>query len=164
MGHRHSPEEVGRASRVCACDGGFVAAGGESGVEMVAAPCGSSLPIAAQLAGQVQGGTDRSVCATRGRGVGVTAALFALRFYKAYLSLLFAGNCRFQPTCSQYSYEAIERFGVARGAWLTLKRLARCQPLSRKFGYDPVPEAWDESEALAQDVRHSAATSHEVPT
>jgi putative membrane protein insertion efficiency factor len=91
-------------------------------------------------------------------------ALFALRFYKAYLSLLFAGNCRFQPTCSQYSHEAIERFGVARGAWLTLKRLARCQPLSRKFGYDPVPEAWDESEALAQDVRHSAATSHEVPT
>ena len=131
---------------------------------MVAAPCGSSLPIPAQLAGRVQGGTDKSVCATRGRGVGVTAALFALRFYKAYLSLLFAGNCRFQPTCSQYSYEAIERFGVARGAWLTLKRLARCQPLSRKFGYDPVPEAWDKSEALAQDVRHSAATSHEVPT
>ena len=164
MGHRHSPEEVGRAGRVCACDGGFVAARGESGVEMVAAPCGSSLPIRAQLAGRVQGGTDRSVCATRGRGLGVTAALFALRFYKAYLSLLFAGNCRFQPTCSQYSYEAIERFGVARGAWLTLKRLARCQPLSRKFGYDPVPEAWDKTEALAQDVRHSAATSHEVPT
>jgi putative membrane protein insertion efficiency factor len=90
--------------------------------------------------------------------------LFALRFYKAYLSILFAGSCRFQPTCSQYSYEAIERFGVARGAWLTLKRLARCQPLSRKFGYDPVPEAWDKTEALAQDVRHSAATSHEVPT
>ena len=95
---------------------------------------------------------------------GQRAALFALRFYKAYLSILFAGSCRFQPTCSQYSYEAIERFGVARGAWLTLKRLARCQPLSRKFGYDPVPEAWDKSEALAQDVRHSAATSHEVPT
>jgi uncharacterized protein len=164
MGHRHSPEEVGRAGRVCACDGGFAAADGQSGVEIARAPRGSNLPIAAQFAGRVQGGTDRSVCATRGRGVGVTAALFALRFYKAYLSLLFAGNCRFQPTCSQYSYEAIERFGVARGTWLTLKRLARCQPLSRKFGYDPVPEAWDESEALAQDIRHSAATSHEVPT
>jgi putative membrane protein insertion efficiency factor len=102
----------------------------------------------------------------------VRLALFALRFYKAYLSMLFAGNCRFQPTCSQYSYEAIDRFGVARGAWLTLKRLARCQPLSGRFGYDPVPANWADpenreelsSEALAQDVCHSAAASHEVPT
>jgi putative membrane protein insertion efficiency factor len=71
---------------------------------------------------------------------GVRAALFALDGYKAYLSVLFAGSCRFEPTCSRYAYEAIERFGVARGVWLGLKRLARCQPLSRKFGYDPVPE------------------------
>jgi uncharacterized protein len=68
------------------------------------------------------------------------AALLALRFYKAYLSMLFAGNCRFDPTCSQYTYEAIERYGVARGVWLGIKRLGRCHPLSRKFGYDPVPE------------------------
>jgi putative membrane protein insertion efficiency factor len=70
----------------------------------------------------------------------VKAALLALRFYKAYLSMLFAGNCRFDPTCSQYTYEAIERFGVARGVWMGIKRLGRCHPLSRKFGYDPVPE------------------------
>ena len=74
----------------------------------------------------------------------VRAALLALRFYKAYLSILFAGSCRFEPTCSQYAYQAIERFGVARGIWLGLKRLLRCQPLSRKFGYDPVPEKWEE--------------------
>ena len=78
------------------------------------------------------------------RSIPVRAALFALRFYKAYLSILFAGSCRFQPTCSRYAYEAIERFGVARGVWLGLKRLLRCQPLSRKFGYDPVPEKWEE--------------------
>src|ERR1700719_1818941 len=60
----------------------------------------------------------------------VRAALLALRFYKAYLSMLFAGNCRFHPTCSQYTYEAIERFGVARGVWLGMKRLARCHPFS----------------------------------
>ena len=68
------------------------------------------------------------------------AALLALRFYKAYLSMLFAGNCRFHPTCSQYTYEAIERFGVTRGIWLGIKRLARCHPFSRRFGYDPIPD------------------------
>lgn len=71
---------------------------------------------------------------------GVRAALFALDCYKSYLSVLFAGTCRFEPTCSRYAYQAIERFGVARGVWLGLKRLARCHPFSRKFGYDPVPE------------------------
>jgi uncharacterized protein len=74
------------------------------------------------------------------RSLPVKAALLALRFYKAYLSMRFAGNCRFDPTCSQYTYDAIERFGVARGVWLGMKRLGRCHPLSRKFGYDPVPE------------------------
>jgi len=73
----------------------------------------------------------------------VKVALTALRIYKVYLSILFAGNCRFQPTCSMYMYEAIERFGVMRGSWMGLKRLLRCQPLSRKFGYDPVPEKRD---------------------
>lgn len=71
---------------------------------------------------------------------GVRMALLALRFYKAYLSILFAGNCRFHPSCSQYTYEAIERFGVARGVWLGARRLARCHPFSRKLGYDPVPD------------------------
>jgi len=70
----------------------------------------------------------------------VKAALAALRIYKVYLSILFAGSCRFEPTCSRYAHEAIERFGVMRGSWMGLKRLMRCQPLSRKFGYDPVPE------------------------
>jgi hypothetical protein len=44
-----------------------------------------------------------------------------------------------------YGYEAVERFGVAPGSWLTLKRLLRCHPLSGKFGYDPVPETWKKS-------------------
>ncbi len=74
---------------------------------------------------------------------GVRAALFALSFYKAYLSVVLAGTCRYEPTCSRYAYEAIERFGVARGVWLGGKRLLRCHPLSGKFGYDPVPEKWE---------------------
>ena len=91
----------------------------------------------------------------------VQAALFALRFYKAYLSALFAGSCRFEPTCSRYAYGAIERFGVARGIWLGLKRLLRCHPLSRKFGYDPVPEKWEEmpTNSAAQEVLHPEARS-----
>jgi len=74
------------------------------------------------------------------RATAVKAALAVLRIYKVYVSPWFAGSCRFEPTCSRYAYEAIERFGVMRGSWLGLRRLARCQPLSRKFGYDPVPE------------------------
>jgi uncharacterized protein len=95
------------------------------------------------------------------RSIPVRAALFALRFYKAYLSILFAGSCRFEPTCSRYAYEAIERFGVARGVWLGLKRLLRCQPLSRKFGYDPVPEKWEEmpTNSAAEKVFHPEARS-----
>jgi putative membrane protein insertion efficiency factor len=97
---------------------------------------------------------------------GVRVALFALRFYKAYLSLLFAGACRFEPTCSRYAYEAIERFGVARGSWLALKRLGRCQPLSRKFGFDPVPDASDSVPPMAYrrslEAGSSAVTHREV--
>ena len=87
----------------------------------------------------------------------VRLALLALRFYKTYLSFLFAGNCRFDPTCSQYAYEAIERFGVLGGVWLGWKRLLRCHPLSRKFGYDPVPEAFCE-----EAPSHPTEIPHEV--
>ena len=88
------------------------------------------------------------------QSAGVRAALFALSFYKAYLSVLFAGTCRYEPTCSRYAYQAIERFGVARGIWLGVKRLARCHPLSRKFGYDPVPEKMDNMRSNATLAEH----------
>jgi len=100
----------------------------------------------------------------------VRLALLALRFYKTYLSFLFAGNCRFDPTCSQYAYQAIERFGVMRGVWLGWKRLLRCHPLSRKVGYDPVPEVWREEASRTGQLAvtpvashgHRAAIPHEV--
>jgi uncharacterized protein len=94
--------------------------------------------IAAHSSEPMMAGTDRDDA--QSYPFGLRTALLALRFYKTYLSILFAGNCRFHPSCSQYTYEAIERFGVARGVWLGTKRLARCQPFSRKFGYDPVPD------------------------
>jgi len=91
--------------------------------------------------------------------LGVRAALFLLRVYKTYFSALFRGNCRFEPTCSQYAYQAIGRYGVARGAWLALKRLARCQPLSGRFGYDPVPEDLETNNPL-----RSSGKVEEVPS
>lgn len=98
------------------------------------------------------------------RSVPVRMALFGLRFYKAYLSILFAGSCRFEPTCSRYAHEAIERFGVLRGVGMGMKRLARCHPLSGKFGFDPVPEKSEilKSEVDAAGEGPSAAQSKEV--
>ena len=96
------------------------------------------------------------------RSLPVELSLLALRFYKTYLSVLFAGNCRFHPTCSQYAYEAIERFGVVQGIWLGLKRLLRCHPLSRRYGYDPVPEIWDETAQVASIATHCREIPHEV--
>jgi putative membrane protein insertion efficiency factor len=62
----------------------------------------------------------------------------AIRFYRKGISPLKPPVCRFTPTCSAYGLEAVERYGAARGSWLLIKRLARCQPFS-KGGYDPVP-------------------------
>jgi hypothetical protein len=90
----------------------------------------------------------------------VKAVLLALRIYKSYLSILFAGSCRFEPTCSRYAYEAIERFGVLRGVWLGTKRLLRCHPLSRKFGYDPVPETWRDLPAPSQESGAMQTEAH----
>ena len=89
------------------------------------------------------------------KNIATSFALGALRFYKAHLSVLVGGSCRFVPTCSSYAYEAVERFGVARGSWLTLKRLLRCHPLSRKFGYDPVPELTPQSANATPEEAHS---------
>lgn len=61
-----------------------------------------------------------------------------IRLYQLTLSPWIGRTCRFEPTCSHYSAEALERFGVRRGLWLTAKRLGRCHPWGGS-GYDPVP-------------------------
>ncbi len=66
-------------------------------------------------------------------------ALLLIAGYQKVVSPFLGKNCRYQPTCSRYTYEAIERFGVVQGVSLGAKRLARCHPL-REGGYDPVPE------------------------
>jgi putative membrane protein insertion efficiency factor len=69
----------------------------------------------------------------------VRAALLALiRLYQLTLSPWLGLQCRYEPTCSKYAAEALERHGVVRGVWLAAKRLGRCHPWGRS-GYDPVP-------------------------
>lgn len=67
-------------------------------------------------------------------------ALLLLRGYKRVISPLLGNRCRFYPSCSDYSRQAIERFGLGRGSVLTLKRLCRCHPFN-DGGIDPVPES-----------------------
>jgi putative membrane protein insertion efficiency factor len=66
------------------------------------------------------------------------AALALLTGYKLLLSPLFAGSCRFLPTCSDYAREAVVTHGVLKGTWLAARRLGRCHPLGSS-GVDPVP-------------------------
>ena len=74
--------------------------------------------------------------------MGVTmrkAALGAITLYQMTLSqAFFRGMCRYYPSCSQYTYEAIQRHGLPKGMWLGIKRLSRCRPFGSS-GYDPVP-------------------------
>ncbi len=65
--------------------------------------------------------------------------LFLIDGYRRFLSPLLPRSCRFTPSCSSYARTAVERFGVARGSGLALKRILRCNPWNRG-GYDPVPE------------------------
>jgi putative membrane protein insertion efficiency factor len=65
-------------------------------------------------------------------------ALALIRAYQVLLSPFFLGVCRYQPSCSNYTYEAVTRYGWLRGSWMGMKRIGRCHPFARG-GFDPVP-------------------------
>ncbi|MCB1850043.1 MAG: membrane protein insertion efficiency factor YidD [Gammaproteobacteria bacterium] len=65
--------------------------------------------------------------------------IMLIRGYSYLLSPFLGNNCRYVPSCSAYTLEAIERFGAGRGVWMGVKRILRCHPF-HPGGYDPVPE------------------------
>lgn len=64
--------------------------------------------------------------------------LLLLRFYRHQISPLLGPSCRYQPSCSQYAIQAVEKYGAWKGGWMAFRRILRCHPF-RPGGYDPVP-------------------------
>ena len=79
--------------------------------------------------------------------------LWLIRGYQLILSPVIGANCRHEPTCSRYSFQAIERFGAIKGVWLTLKRVGKCHPWGT-WGYDPVPDKHDHTEKEIHESSH----------
>ncbi len=65
--------------------------------------------------------------------------LIFIKFYQVAISPYIGPHCRFMPTCSEYAYIAINRFGILKGSYLAIRRILKCHPF-HKGGYDPVPE------------------------
>lgn len=73
------------------------------------------------------------------RSAAITLLQAPVHFYRYVISPWLGPNCRYQPTCSAYALEALERHGPLKGGWLALCRLSRCHPLGG-HGFDPVPD------------------------
>lgn len=67
-----------------------------------------------------------------------TLALGLIKFYREFISPALPPSCRFVPSCSEYAYQAIDRYGFWRGGWLAVRRIGRCHPFN-PGGHDPVP-------------------------
>lgn len=66
--------------------------------------------------------------------------LWIIQVYQKMISPLFPSTCRYTPSCSQYTKEALEKHGLFKGSWLAIKRISSCHPWGGK-GFDPVPDA-----------------------
>nr|WP_244405188.1 membrane protein insertion efficiency factor YidD [Ignavibacterium album] len=64
--------------------------------------------------------------------------IILIKIYQIFISPLFPSSCRYTPTCSQYTLEALKKYGLLKGLWLGIKRISRCHPWGGS-GYDPVP-------------------------
>ena len=68
-------------------------------------------------------------------------AVYIIKFYKLFISPLLPASCRYYPSCSDYSIQAIRRFGIARGGYLAVRRILSCNPYGGS-GFDPVPDTF----------------------
>ncbi len=64
--------------------------------------------------------------------------ILIIKMYQLLISPILPANCRYQPTCSHYTVEALKKYGIFKGGWLGIKRISRCHPWGSS-GYDPVP-------------------------
>jgi uncharacterized protein len=64
--------------------------------------------------------------------------LVLIRFYQKWISAWLPSSCRFYPSCSEYTFQAIEKYGVLKGGWMGVRRIGRCHPF-HPGGFDPVP-------------------------
>ncbi|MBZ0326991.1 MAG: membrane protein insertion efficiency factor YidD [Altibacter sp.] len=71
--------------------------------------------------------------------------IFLVRGYQKFISPLFPSTCRYQPTCSHYTIEALQKHGLFKGGWLAVKRIGSCNPWGGS-GYDPVPQSKEENQ------------------
>ncbi|WP_462320386.1 membrane protein insertion efficiency factor YidD [Halochromatium sp.] len=83
----------------------------------------------------------------------------SIRAYQLFLSPVLGNHCRFYPTCSHYTMEAVEHHGVLRGLWLGIRRLLRCHPW-HPGGVDPVPPVTHPTSAARARTTPSTPTNH----
>lgn len=95
----------------------------------------------------------------------ISLGVFLIHVYRATLSPLLGAHCRYTPSCSHYTEEALRRFGPWRGSWMGIRRIARCHPL-HPGGFDPVPGAPTERapENRGEDGSTSSSTTPPTPT
>ena len=69
--------------------------------------------------------------------------MMIIKFYQFFISPILGQNCRYLPTCSEYSIQSIKKFGIFKGIFLSLRRISKCHPWGN-HGYDPVPNKAEE--------------------
>ena len=81
------------------------------------------------------------VISSSAAGLFAETAVYIIKFYKLLISPLLPASCRYYPTCSVYSIQAIRKFGIIKGGYLAVKRILSCNPFGG-YGFDPVPETF----------------------